>query len=183
MTVTDLETEFAGFLEGLKNSGWITHAKWTRAESQEELKSRMGKAPGIPGTTRSHKKDAAGIHWGIDIVGPGKTVVGVDLEVMTKRRILNEDSAWFAERLSLDPKTEPRNLIEEWCVRESSLKALSLATGARDLIVADFERRDLQWIQYKGAHEQYKSIQIEYKIQWSGDWVLSVSRILDMAVS
>jgi hypothetical protein len=125
--VTDIrgpQDGFRSFLEKAEADGWIASYKWTGAESFGLLRQKLGGKKTSDEISRTHKKGTDGRWWACEVEAHYGTSVGVDLELLISRPIL-EDPTWISNRLGLSRNLTPKLLLEEWSCREAAFKAMA----------------------------------------------------------
>ncbi len=193
---------FKNFLERAEQDGWISKYRWAKAESLKELREKLG---GIrkPNTSRTHKRGTDGIWWGLEVEPDYGTAVGVDIELLVDRPVL-QNPQWIAERMGLGRVSNPKEIIEEWSRREAAFKAVSMqfeelhaqenkvvslaptADGSAPSVAATkesvFQPPRILISQFKRAGANTLSVytprgdrSIQTRCHWSGRWVLSLT--------
>jgi hypothetical protein len=114
---------FRSFLEKAENDGWIASYRWITGDSWGLLKNKLN-GPAAEGFSRSHKKFTDGQWWAVEVEAHDGTVVGIDLELLLSRPILDKPD-WITRRLALSKAGTPQKIIEEWSSREAAFKALA----------------------------------------------------------
>ncbi len=159
---------FKAFLERAENDGWIASYKWHEAETFGLLRQKL-KGPVKEGFSRSHKKGTDGHWWGVEVEAHFGTSVGIDLEILISRPILDNPS-WITQRLNIARTSSPKNIIEEWSVRESAFKALSPDNDK--IVVSQFRKTAPNTLTVYTNHGD-KSVQT--RATWAGKWMLSLA--------
>jgi hypothetical protein len=127
---------FRNFLERAEQDAWIASYKWFVAETFGFLKIKMGKLPG-ENYSRSHKRGTDGLWYGVEVEAHEGTGIGVDLELLVSRPIL-DDPSWITTRLNMPRTSSPQKILEEWSAREAAFK--SLAPNNQGVLVSHFRR-------------------------------------------
>lgn len=158
---------FRSFLERAEDDGWIASFKWIGAETWPALKEKLG-GPAVAGISRTHKKALDGNWWALEVEAHEGTAVGVDLELLFERPIL-EKPDWIVRRLGMAKAAEPKKIIEEWSAREAAFKAL--APDNEKILLSQLRRsaaNTLSVLTPKGD----RSVQV--RSHWNGKWCLSL---------
>ena len=159
---------FRAFLERAENDGWIAGYKWIEAESFGLLRQKL-KGPCKEGFTRTHKKGTDGHWWAVEVEAHFGTSVGVDLEILISRPIL-DNPAWITQRLNISRTSTPKSIVEEWSNREAAFKALTSENNG--LVVSQFRRSASNTLTIF-TNQGDKSVQT--RAAWAGKWVLSLA--------
>ena len=157
---------FRTFLERIQDDGWISDYKWVQAESYPALKQKLGKVDPLT-HSRSHKKAMDGTWWALDVEAFDGTSVGVDLELLIQRPIL-DNPEWITNRLGIARTSTPKNIIEEWSLREASFKAFY--PGNSKMLLSQFKRTSPQ---VYSIYSQKGDLSVQVRSAWIGPWVLS----------
>jgi len=158
---------FRAFLEKAESDSWIAAYTWFSAESFGQLKSKMKKIK--EGFSRTHKKGTDGLWWGLEVEAHFGTVVGVDLELLMERPIL-EKPDWITTRLGMSRTSTPKQILEEWSLRESSFKAF--APNNEKILLSQFRRTAPNTFSLLSATGE-RSVQT--RASWSSRWVATLA--------
>jgi hypothetical protein len=159
---------FKSFLDRAEEDGWIASYRWTKAETFGLLKIKLG-GPAKEGFSRSHKRGTDGIWYALEVESHYGTSVGVDLELLMPRPIL-DNPEWILRRLGMTRTGSPRAIIEEWSAREAAFKALS--TDNVKIVMSQFRRtapNTLTVLSQGGDHA------VQTRTSWSSKWVVSLA--------
>ena len=163
------EQSFEGFLAKAVSDSWIDSYVWRVASSSSELKSQTGAL--APGFSRTNKTASDGTLWALDIKAVPGTVVGVDLELIKDRPIL-QSPQWLAQRFQLSPESyTSQTLLEEWVCREAVFKALAPNNG--HLMLSSFYKKSDHLY---GVIDDPVDASVEVLVSWSYLWVLAIAR-------
>jgi hypothetical protein len=160
---------FKSFLEKAEADGWIASYKWVGADSFGLLRQKLGGKKTSDEISRTHKKGTDGRWWSCEVEAHYGTSVGVDLELLISRPIL-EDPTWICNRLNLPRNLSPKNLLEEWTSREAAFK--SLAPDNKGLKISQFRKSGT------GSYTIFtpngeKSMQV--RSATNGKWILTLA--------
>ena len=163
------EHSFADFLAEAVKTSWIQSFRWTAANTSADLKAQMGTLP--QGYSRTHKTGPDGALWALDVQAKPGSVVGVDLEIIKDRPIL-QNPQWLADRFQLTGEScTPKNLLEEWVCREAVFKALAPDNG--HLMLSSFYKMgDTTY----GVIDDVTRMAVETRVEWGKVWVLALAR-------
>lgn len=163
---------FETFLNQLVEDRWMSSFVWTHATSHSELKSQKKKLS--EGWSRSHKASAEGEIWCVDIEALPGMSVGVDLELVTSRPIL-ENPKWLAERFGMDPvSSTPQFLLEEWVSREAVFKAC--VPDNADLMLSSFYRVQPGVYGLVKQAQDSSRLLLETRLCLTSNWIMAVAR-------
>ncbi|MBS1983196.1 MAG: hypothetical protein JST16_03410 [Bdellovibrionales bacterium] len=158
---------FRSFLERAEDDGWIASYKWVSADTWVQLREKLGGAA-VAGVSRTHKKGTDGVWWAVEVESHEGTSVGVDLEMLIERPVLDRPD-WILRRLGMSKGASPKNIIEEWSLRESAFKALAPDNARVTLSqLRHTSPNTLSLLTQTGE----KSIQV--RSMWSGKWCLTL---------
>lgn len=160
---------FRSFLDKAESDGWIAGYKWVCSEHFGQLRDKLGGIGPVEEKSRSHKKGTDGLWWGVEVEAHYGTSVGVDLEFLMQRPIL-DDPTWITTRLGIARNTQPKNILEEWSSRESAFKAL--APNNQKILISQFRRSAPGTLTVYTA-EGERNVQL--RSAWSGRWVLTLA--------
>jgi hypothetical protein len=160
---------FEDFLVKATSDSWIKSYVWTESTTSADLRAQMGSL--ALGFTRTHKTGPDGRLWALDVEFAPGTVVGVDLELIEDRPIL-QNPAWLAQRFGLDADTcDTKTLLHEWVCREAVFKAL--APQNSELMLSSFYKVDEKTY---GVTDDESAGTIETLVSWSPQWVMALAR-------
>lgn len=155
------------FLSRAEDDGWIASHKWVSADSWPALKEKL-KGPTAPGFSRTHKKGTDGLWWALEVEAHEGTAVGVDLEILFQRPVL-EKPDWILRRLNLARGGTARSIIEEWSSREAAFK--SLAPDNQGLLLSQLRRSAPNVLQVLTSQGDR---QVQVRTAWTGHWCMSL---------
>lgn len=158
---------FRSFLERAEDDGWVAGYRWLVGESWPSLREKLG-GPPKPGVSRTHKKGTDGRWWALEIEAHEGTAVGIDLEILFERPIL-ERPGWILRRLGIGKPAAPKNLIEEWSSRECVFHALA---PENDRVLLSQLRRTAPGT--FGVLTQQGDRLVQVRTNWAGKWCLSI---------
>lgn len=158
---------FRSFLERAEDDGWIASYRWVTADSWNLLREKLG-GPAKPGISRTHKKGTDGMWWAVEIEAHEGTAVGIDLEILFQRPIL-EKPDWIVRRLGMARAGTPKSIIEEWSTRECAFKAL--APDNQKILLSQLRRTAPTTIT---VLTQTGDRMVQIRSHWSGHWCLSL---------
>lgn len=163
------QNAFRNFLEKAESDGWIASYKWVNAESFGLLRQKLGGKKQSEEISRTHKKGTDGKWWSVEVEAHYGTAVGIDLELLISRPIL-EDPVWISNRLGISRNLSPKGILEEWSAREATFK--SLAPENRGLLLSQIRKTGT------GAYTAYfpggeKSVQVRSLLM--GKWLLTLA--------
>lgn len=163
------QNSFEDFLAKAVGDSWIESYRWTEASSSAALKSQMGQL--ARGYSRTNKTAPDGALWALEVQAKPGIVVGVDLELIKDRPIL-QNPQWLADRFQLTGEScTPKKILEEWVSREAVFKALAPQNG--HLMLSSFYKmNDTTY----GVIDDVTRTSIETCIAWSETWVLALAR-------
>ncbi len=159
---------FRAFLERAEDDGWIASYRWFEAESYGLLKQKL-KGPCPESFSRTHKKGTDGLWWAVEVEGHDGTAVGIDLEILISRPILDQPS-WISHRLNLPRNLNPQKILEEWSSREAAFKAL--APDNKNVFMSQFKRTAPNTLTLYTATSD-KSLQV--RTNWAGKWLMTLA--------
>ena len=87
---------FRNFLEKAEQDGWIAGYRWASSDSLKLLRSQLG-GKRKPEVSRTHKRGTDGMWYGLEVESDYGACVGVDLELLVSRPILDRPE-WLAQR-------------------------------------------------------------------------------------
>jgi hypothetical protein len=158
---------FRSFLNRAEDDGWIAGFKWHEADSWPALKKQFKGPPG-PGVRRCHKKGIDGLWWALEIEAFDGTSVGLDLELLYDRPILDRPQR-VLRKLGISKPPSPKALIEEWSLRESVYQALGEDLGLVNLSQIRRTAPNTYGILIKTGE---RSVQV--RSAWGDQWCLSL---------
>jgi hypothetical protein len=158
---------FRNFLERAENDSWIASYRWFHAESFGSLKKKMGLIEA--NYSRTHKRGTDGIWWGLEVEAHEGTCIGVDLEIMISRPLL-DDPEWITTRLNIPRGSTSQKIMEEWSNREAAFK--SFAPDNSRMLLSQFRRTAPHTLGIF-APEGERSAQV--RTHWAGRWVVSLA--------
>ena len=163
------QSGFKSFLEKAEADGWIASYKWQNAETFGLLRQKLGGKNTKEEISRTHKKGTDGKWWSCEVEAHYGTAVGVDLELLISRPIL-EDPAWISNRLGLARNLSPKALLEEWSSREAVFK--SLAPDNKGMLLSQI-RKSGNGTYTAFSHTSEKSAQVRSAVV--GKWMLTLA--------
>lgn len=164
----DHKTAFRNFLGRAEDDGWIASYQWSSKDSFVLLREEMNAVDYELGS-RTHKKSTDGIWWGLNVEAQFGTSIGVDLELLIERPILNNPE-WISNRLGISRSSSSKEVLEEWACREAAFKCL--APNNKGLYLSQFR---------KVAPGKYtifmngQDLNIQTKMHWWEKWLLALA--------
>lgn len=159
---------FRGLLDRAEEDGWIASYRWVTAETFGLLKLRLG-GPPKEGFSRTQKRGTDGMWYALEVEAHYGTSVGVDLELLMPRPIL-DNPEWILRRLGMTRVASPRAIIEEWSAREAAYKALTMG-ASNPIQVSQFRRTAPGTLTiYTPGGDQA----VQVRNAWAAKWVLSL---------
>lgn len=168
MDVGNPVTGFKSFLNRAEEDGWIAAYRWTKAETFGLLKIKLG-GPVKEGWSRTHKKGTDGFWYALEIEAHYGTAVGIDLELLMPRPILDNPD-WILRRLGMTRSGSPRAIIEEWSAREAAFKAL--APDNKKILVSQFRRTAPNSLT---VLTQGGDLAVQTRTSWASKWVAALA--------
>ena len=168
MINSELANSMKAFLEKAENDGWIAGYKWFDGDTFGLLKQKL-KGPCKESFSRTHKKGTDGHWWALEVEAHFGTAVGVDLEILISRPILDRPH-WITQRLGLGRTSGPKAILEEWSMREAAFKAIR--PDNEGLVVSQFRRTA------PNTYTVYANIgerSVQTRAFWAGKWLLSLA--------
>jgi len=166
--MSDHQNAFRAFLNRAEDDGWISSYKWFEGESFVLLREEMNSHVYEIGS-RSHKKATNGTWLGLAVEADYGTAIGVDLELLIERPILN-DPTWLSQRLGLSRHTTPKEILEDWSCREAAFKCLAPHNKGRYL--SQFRKEGPgKYAIFMNGEDRY----IQTKTLWWEKWVLALA--------
>lgn len=159
---------FRAFLERAEDDGWIASYRWFEAESYGLLKQKL-KGPCPEGFSRTHKKSTDGLWWAVEVESHDGTAVGIDLEILISRPILDNPS-WITRRLNIPRNQNPQKILEEWSGREAAFKAL--APKNENVFVSQFKRTAPNTLTLFTATSD---VSVQVRTSWAGKWLMTLA--------
>jgi hypothetical protein len=160
---------FRSFLNKAEVDGWIAGARWRHSDSYVLLKNDLGPSRLADGFSRTHKKGTDGIWWACEVEAHYGTTVGLDLEILISRPIL-DDPTWISRRLGISRPATPKATLEEWSHREAVYKALY--PGNEHLRLSQIRRSGASL--YSVFTPQGES-SVQVRSSWHGKWLLTLA--------
>ncbi len=158
---------FRGLLDRAEEDGWIASYRWVVAETFGLLKIRLG-GPCKEGFSRTQKRGTDGNWYALEVEAHYGTSVGVDLELLMPRPIL-DNPEWIMRRMGMTRVASPRAIIEEWSSREAAYRALTASNI--NLKVSQFRRTAPGTLtMYTPTGDQA----VQVRNAWAEKWVLSL---------
>ena len=159
---------FKSFLDRAEDDGWLSSYKWHSADTFGLLRMKLNGSV-REGWTRTHKKSTDGTWWALEIQAHDGTSIGVDLEILIERPIL-DNPQWITNRLNMPRHSQPRQILEEWSCRESAFKAL--APDNSKILLGQFRRSAANTLT---VLSQSSDRSVQTRASWAGRWVLSLA--------
>lgn len=160
---------FRSFLEKAESDGWIAGFNWIQAENFFQLRQKMGGLNSSEDHSKTYKRSTDGKWWGIDVEAHYGTAIGIDLDLLMPRPVL-EDSSWITTRLGISRSMPPRNILEEWSARASAFRAL--APENEKINISQFRRTAPATLTVY-TPEGERNVQI--RTAWMGRWVFNLA--------
>jgi len=164
----DHKIAFRNFLSRAEDDGWIASYNWRSKESFILLREEM-KQDGHELGSRTHKKGTNGVWWGLSVEAQYGTSIGVDLEFLIERPIL-DNPEWISNRLGISRSSSSKEVLEEWACREAAFKCL--APLNKGVFLSQFR---------KSAAGKYtifingQDMNIQTKVHWWEKWILTLA--------
>jgi|GEM_PF-1073651 len=159
---------FRSFLERAEEDGWIASYRWFQAETFGLLKLKLN-GPAKENFSRTHKKGTDGIWYAVEVEAHYGTSVGVDLELLMPRPIL-DNPEWIQRRLGMARAGSPRAVIEEWSSREAGFKAL--APDNKKIVLSQFRRTAPNSLTVLTQGGEFS---VQTRTNWSSKWVMALA--------
>jgi 4'-phosphopantetheinyl transferase EntD len=158
------EEVFSRFLNNAVAKGWIKSFTW----------HPFKRASLDPAFSKTHKEGDDGALWQVEVESPEGYRVGVDLEYHIEGRPLFKNKDWLERRLKIPQATiqslSAEQLLEEWCYREASFKALY--PHNEGVTLSDFERIG-ETLHFSRDEEEHSFALMG---EWQGPWFLALAR-------
>jgi len=158
------EEAFHPFLAEKQREGWIQSWSWHPLRRE-----------GLDPTFSKTHKDVEGNFVQLEVESPTGFRTGVDLEFYEPGRPIFQNKDWLERRFKIPSATirslSATDLMEQWCYREASFKALYPYN--RGVLLSDFEMREILKLSFSRDEEEFM---FSLSGQWQESWFLALSR-------